>query len=624
MAQAGSPLPRDEGAALDSAVRALAGGGADGPLARGLWGFVEESSLAFFLADPDGKLAYMNPAAQALLGVEKDEAMGKAFSEYFSPYEEDGALLGPAGLLAGGSGAWSGEVVVRTPHGGLVCSLEARLIEEGGRPMGVLGALREGRAARLPEALDGELEALRMIAATARDAIVMMDADGRVSFWNPAAERIFGYSASEARGREIHSFIAPSRYYDQYRRGFALFRGSGEGPAVGRTLVLQALRKDGEEFSMELSLSAVALAGRWHAVGIVRDITERKRAEEGLLRQQQRLEELVRKRTGRLRFANESLRLEISERRRMEAALRESEKFLSNIFESIRDPFCIIDRDFTIVMANEEYARNKGRPVRELAGRTCFDTFHGRREPCPDCVVQKTLLSGDPCAKVKLERLADGSEAWLETFTYPIFAEGRSGQVAHVIEYMRDITGYKKAEMERKRLIDNLGYLSMTDSLTAALNRRALVERLECEISRARRYGSPLSVILLDIDGFKDVNDTHGHVAGDRVLRAVSDTLKGSLRKTDVLGRLGGDEFMVVLPATALEGAEGYAERIRRSVESARLSAPGSGPLKVTLSLGVTVFGEHDTDADSLIRRADRALYASKNSGKNRVSVLTR
>lgn len=466
--------------------------------------------------------------------------------------------------------------------------------------------------------------ALSDLMAGSRDAVFIAGPGGDLLYLNSRAESLLG-AKSDAQGG-VPSFIPP----ELAREAGSLFsRLAGGGEVPPMELVLET---PGGSVAAELSASLLSDGERpVGLVGVLRDVTERRRSEaalaereEGLRRHRERLEELVRERTARLRLSNENLRVEVSERKRVEGALRESEKFLSSIFESIRDPFCIIDRGYTIVMANEEYATIKGRSVRELAGRTCFDVLHGRAEACPDCVVQKTLLSGDPCAKDKLERLPDGSEAWLEIYTYPIFAEGASGEVAHVIEYIRDITGHKKAEMERKRLIDSLGYLSTTDSLTAVLNRRALVERLECEISRARRYYSPLSVILLDIDGFKEVNDTQGHAVGDRVLTVVSDTLKGSLRKTDVLGRYGGDEFMVVLPATALEGAEGFAERIRRSVETARLALPGASPFKVTLSLGVTVFGEQDGDADSLIRRADRALYASKHSGRNRVSVLTR
>ncbi|MCF8026328.1 MAG: diguanylate cyclase [Desulfobacteraceae bacterium] len=121
---------------------------------------------------------------------------------------------------------------------------------------------------------------VRAINESAQDAIVVMDANGRISYWNPAAERIFDYTDDEAIGKDLHSMLAPSRYKKSYEAAFPKFQRSGRGDVIGKTLELKALRKSGEEFSMELSLSGVQLEDRWHAVGIIRDISERKEAEE--------------------------------------------------------------------------------------------------------------------------------------------------------------------------------------------------------------------------------------------------------------------------------------------------------------------------------------------------------
>jgi len=128
----------------------------------------------------------------------------------------------------------------------------------------------------------------------------MMDAQGNVSFWNEAAETIFGYTADEALGRELRQLLMPERFHEAYRRGFAHFQKSGKGPVVGRTLELVSRRKDGGEFPIELSLSAAHLRGAWHAIGIIRDITDRKEAEEALA---QRTEELARSNTELEQFA---------------------------------------------------------------------------------------------------------------------------------------------------------------------------------------------------------------------------------------------------------------------------------------------------------------------------------
>jgi PAS domain S-box-containing protein len=121
-----------------------------------------------------------------------------------------------------------------------------------------------------------ESEIIRKMTECSKDAIVMMGPKGEISFWNPAAERIFGYSRNEAIGKHMHTLLAPGRYHDAYQKGLSAFQKTGQGNALGKTLKLEAVRKNGEEFSMELSVNSIHLGGRWHAVGIIRDLSENK------------------------------------------------------------------------------------------------------------------------------------------------------------------------------------------------------------------------------------------------------------------------------------------------------------------------------------------------------------
>ena len=127
-------------------------------------------------------------------------------------------------------------------------------------------------------------EIFRCVSSAAQDAIIMMDSFGHVTFWNEAAERIFGYSQNEIIGKQLHQMIMPARYFETFDRGFTRFKKTGQGKGIGQTLELAALRKDGLEFPVELSLSAVKLQGEWCAVGIIRDITKRKLIEEKLFK----------------------------------------------------------------------------------------------------------------------------------------------------------------------------------------------------------------------------------------------------------------------------------------------------------------------------------------------------
>lgn len=304
-----------------------------------------------------------------------------------------------------------------------------------------------------------------------------------------------------------------------------------------------------------------------------------------------------------------------------EEELRKSERFLNTIFDSIKDPFSIIDCEFRIIRANEAYAQMRNKEVGELIGRKCHEVLQNKSVVCDDCVVKKTLESADPCAKDKRLSFPDGTEVWVEIYTYPILDE--DGKVSHVIEYTRDITGRKKAEEERGRLIEKLEFLSNTDMLTGLLNRRALIARLEYEIERAQRYGAELSLILCDIDRFKEINDSFGHAEGDRALRIVSEILKCSLRKSDIVGRYGGDEFMIIMPGTTAKGAEEFAERLRHVVEHTGFQTINGKSVMMSVSLGVTRLHIHERDAghDALVRRADAALYNAKKKGRNTVCL---
>jgi diguanylate cyclase (GGDEF)-like protein/PAS domain S-box-containing protein len=465
-------------------------------------------------------------------------------------------------------------------------------------------------------------ETLHTIAAAAKDAIVMMDHQGIISFWNSAAEMIFGHRACEAIGKELHTLLAPRRYLEQYRHGIVRFRNAGEGPSVGRTLELTAVRKDGTEFPLELSLSSLQLKGKWHAVGMLRDISLRKRSEEELRTHREQLEQMVAERTEELHAVNDLLRKEILDRTRTEEELYRSESFLHTIFDSFHDPFSIVDREFRFVRFNDTYARTRNKLPKDLFGKKCYEVLHNRTAICDSCVIEKTFRSKGPCAKEKLMTLPDGSEAWFEISTYPIFDQQKN--VSHVVEYTRDITFRKKEEKEKEELIQTLNHLSTTDSLTGLLNRRALNDMLQHKIEQANRYNSDLSLIICDVDLFKHINDTCGHTAGDRALMAVSETLKLTLRKADILGRYGGDEFMIILPETSLAGAQSLAEKVRAAVEGLELELPGNKRTGLTLSIGVASCCMPEDNLDTLVSLADAALYTSKESGRNKISTMKR
>lgn len=162
--------------------------------------------------------------------------------------------------------------------------------------------------------------------------------------------------------------------------------------------------------------------------------------------------------------------------------------------------------------------------------------------------------------------------------------------------------------------------LAGRDDLTGALNRRYFLDIVDKEILRVRRYGGNLSFIMLDADLFKKINDTYGHEAGDQVLRDLVKILNDTVRKVDVVARLGGEEFAILLPSTDLAGAVALAERLRRRIESYRVRQD-EVEISFTASFGATTLTSDDQDTQDILRASDRALYRAKSAGRNRVEV---
>ena len=198
------------------------------------------------------------------------------------------------------------------------------------------------------------------------------------------------------------------------------------------------------------------------------------------------------------------------------------------------------------------------------------------------------------------------------------------GMATHFIEWLAAVASVC---LENVANNERLKHIGLTDALTGVHNRRYFEQRLREEVDRALRKGSPLSCLLLDLDHFKQVNDRHGHLIGDAVLREVAEQVKDQLRLSDAMARYGGEEFAVLLVQTHATTARAIAERIRERIAAQSFRPPDGAELKVTLSIGISTLMEElrgadvDARARDLVGRADHALYTAKHSGRNRVSA---
>lgn len=223
-------------------------------------------------------------------------------------------------------------------------------------------------------------------------------------------------------------------------------------------------------------------------------------------------------------------------------------------------------------------------------------------------------LYGRSTAYESAYRIQSKNGSWLWFYDRGVITKrDENGKPELITGIVFDITEQKRIEALLVEQNQKLEEMSRTDFLTNLNNRRTLFERLEYEMKRAARTKEPLSVLLMDIDHFKKVNDTHGHLVGDKILIEVAKLVKSSIRITDIPGRYGGEEFLVILPACDAHGAMRVAETIRQNVQNAEFEAG----LKITISGGIKLL-EHET-ADELIDAADQNLYRAKKNGRNQI-----
>jgi diguanylate cyclase (GGDEF)-like protein/PAS domain S-box-containing protein len=293
---------------------------------------------------------------------------------------------------------------------------------------------------------------------------------------------------------------------------------------------------------------------------------------------------------------------DISERRALEKNFEESTNRLESLLNALPVAIVIIDHNTKkVIDLNPQAMVILGYTREQLAGRNCKHFIcGGTSHRCP-------LYD----AKAKLER-SEGSVIDVTGNHIPVLKSVILTEIDNtklILECFSDIS-------EQKALENQLREMAETDFLTGLFNRRHFIERTEKEVSRSKRYDHPLSMIILDIDYFKSINDRFGHAAGDKVLKGIGQICQEAVRDTDFVGRIGGEEFAVVLIEGNLEGAYMVAERIRCRVASHAFQFEGK-TIQCTISTGTSELIPQEDDLERLMKRADDALYRAKQAGRD-------
>jgi len=568
--------------------------------------------------DAQGQIFSANPAAERILGLTLDQMLGRtSIDPRWRSIREDGADFPgeqhPA-MDALRSGREATNVIMGVynpqPDETVWIRINARPQFHPGEqsPYQVFTTFEDITAARRAES---ELHLLSQAVAQSANSVVITDPEGNIEYVNPKFVELTGYSLAEASGQNPRILKSGQQSQEFYQELWNTIKAGQEwrGEFHNR-------RKDGTMYWEEATIAPVfdSRGTIVHFIAIKENITARKQAE-----------------------------AEEKEQRQLAEALRNSAEALSStlsfdgVLEQILDSVGqVVPYDaVTVTLIREgklHHVRQRGWVERgwgEFISRTDLGV-----EDLPG--LAGMLTSRELCLVAELPKLFNLSELaathWVRSFAgIPICIRqqvigflGLSSArpnfyTAALAERLKAFASQAAVAIENARLFEQTHHYAITDGLTGLFNCRHFFDLALFEFERVRRYESDLSVIMLDVDHFKDINDVHGHPTGDEVLREIARRIQSGFRKVDIVARYGGEEFVAVMPETDLLAACQAAERVRKIIAETPFQAGGRS-MSVTVSVGVAAINPDYADFNALIKAADDALYTAKAAGRNRIA----
>jgi diguanylate cyclase (GGDEF)-like protein/PAS domain S-box-containing protein len=624
---------------------------------------------SIMLRDIDGKIVYANEAAYKARGYTKEEFIGIDVRKLIAPGQEHGFGQRMKEIMQKGSTSFEFNYVCKDGTQ-VPAELHMNTIEIGGKTF-ILSIVRDILERKKAEE---ELQIKELMIDRAADSIILRDLDGKMLYANEVAYTSRGYTKEEFcklspydMGTPAAAKLVQPMKEEALKKGVVYYETTH-------------VRKDGSLLPVEVEIRVMEFGGRTLTLTVIHDITERKKAEEELRLKEQILDKasdsiILREPGGKIVYANEEAYIsrnstkeefigsdmrqymiteeiekfeertqnmlekgavsfesmhtrkdgskvpvetsgsiiesggkklllgvirDITERKKMEEDLRLKERILDRATDSVivREP------DGTIVYVNEMASALTGYTREELLGMNLSQLLTAEEAKVIDERAREMLSKGTITFE-SFDLRKDGSIVPVEVRATAIESGGKKRYIAIV----RDIT-------ERKKTEEYIKQLAYHDTLTGLPNRTLFSDRFDQALAHAARYQHKLALLVMDIDHFKDVNDSLGHVAGDNLLKETANRLAGILRKIDTVSRMGGDEFLLLLPE--ITGKENTAAVAQKILETVRKPIVLAGKeLKVTASLGVALYPDDGNTLDSLMRNADDAMYRAKREGRN-------
>lgn len=523
---------------------------------------------------PDLVASYANRTYCEYHGISYEDAVGKCFSNHIFP-DDIPSVHDKLLTLTPENPSITGEERVLLDNGEIRWQewTDNGIFDDEGNLVEIQSLGRDTtERKKIEKALSFERESLHALFENAMEGIVFCDNTGTVLKANSVFCAMFGYFREEVLGENVDDLIAKGSEFIEEARAFSAATAAGENIATESV----RRRKDGSPIQVSfLGIPVFLSDGKIFGYGIYRDISERKNTEE---------------------------------------SLRASEAKFRDLIEKMPNGFYTSTPEGYFVDANPAFVRMLGYDSLEELKTVHIPTAIYVHE------TERVQMHNDNDNTEFVDRLEtyrlkrkDGQVIWVED--HARYIKDGNGKVLFNQGICKDITDRKKADEELIRLNRELMVSATTDRVTGLFNRQYFDEIIQREIAKSARYGTPLSMIMIDLDNFKQLNDTRGHLAGDRALSEIARTIRENIRSSDIAARWGGDEFILASPT---DSSQALALALKLQELLAGLDHGGYGP--VTGSIGVSSFRDGD-DENSLTKRADRAMYEVKRRGGNGVNA---
>ncbi|MBI5545636.1 MAG: diguanylate cyclase [Deltaproteobacteria bacterium] len=489
------------------------------------------------------------------------------------------------------------------------------------------GFVQQHATRRATEQRQRDREALiGIVVANSIDAIMTVDSHGAVASFNPAAERMFGWPSAEIIGQSVNRLFASEPVGEEPERARGGHPATRASPVGKGTREVLAERRGGAPFPIYLACTESQMHGQGFVTAIARDLTQYRQNAEAL----QRANALLQTKVVESEERNRVIALLGQMSGLLQAAVNSADAYASigdfarQLFPHDAGALCTMEpaRNSVEVVASwgepstlSVFAPEECWALR--SGRVHVASGHDTGALCPH--LSSSAAAGHACMPLT----AQGESLGLVTFRWHPedgAAKDPAGAVFRVklAAAFAEQVGLALTNLHLKQM---LRVQAIHDPLTGLHNRRFLEEAFHRELLRAARRKSPVGVLMLDLDHFKEFTDAHGHAAGDSLLRAFAVQLRSDIRAEDIACRYGGEEFAVLLPDATLGQALTRAEQIREGVRKIVVDFQGKRLAGVTVSIGVAGLPEHGLSPDALLRAADAALYVAKAEGRDRTTL---